>query len=92
MSLQIAEKKGVFNLNGKINSITSDFFKTYFKFKLKERNNVIVNIDNVNQIDKEGLQTIISLTIEAKDKGKFLTIVGYGCKEIYDHLGQINVA
>lgn len=90
MSLQISEKKEVFYLKGKINSETTAFFKSYFNSILRE--NIVINIDSVKQIDKEGLNTIFTLKQDANKKNKLFSIIGYGCKEIYDYFNDLEVA
>ncbi|PWG06788.1 STAS domain-containing protein [Polaribacter aquimarinus] len=88
MSLQISEKNGMFHLNGKINSSTLNFFSTYFNYNLSQSNAIVVNIDNVKEIDRSGLEAIENFTKLALFKEKSFSIVGYGCKEIYDHFNS----
>ena len=90
MSLQISEKNEVFYLNGKINFETTTFFKKYFVKLNKEK--IVINIENVKQIDKEGLKAILVLINLANRNNKLFSITGYGCKEIYDYFDQMNVA
>ncbi|KGL63831.1 STAS domain-containing protein [Polaribacter sp. Hel1_85] len=90
MSLQISEKKEVFYLNGKINFETIPFFKSYFNSIIRDR--IVVNIDNVKHIDKEGLDALFVLIKNANKNNKLFSIVGYGCKEIYDYFHQLQVA
>ena len=92
MSLQISEKNGMFHLNGKINSSTLKSFITYFEYNLSHSKVVALNIENVIEIDRSGLEALRNFTIEATLKQKVFSIVGYGCKEIYDDFNQINVA
>ena len=84
MSLQITEKQGTYYLKGKINASTFKAFETYFKYNLQIENKIIVNIDNVTEIDKAGLDTMRDLTKTAMLNLKTFSIIGYGCKDIYD--------
>ncbi len=90
MSLQISEKNEMFYLNGKINLNTTSFLISYFS--LVEKETIVINIDEVKQIDKIGLNAILLLLKNAKNNNKLFSIVGYGCKEIYDYFDQIKVA
>jgi len=92
MALQISEKQGKFYLKGKLNNSTSRFFITYFEHNLKQYKNVTINIDNVNEISKDGLDAIGTLTAIALKNDKLFSVTGYGCKEIYDHFNEMNVA
>ncbi|MEO9570022.1 MAG: STAS domain-containing protein [Polaribacter sp.] len=90
MSLQISEIKEVFYLNGKINFETTSFFKSYFNSIKRDR--VIININNIKQIDKEGLDVIFDLIKQGNRNNKLFSIVGNGCKEIYDYFNHLEVA
>jgi len=57
-----------------------------------QKDKVVINIDAVNQIDSEGLTTLNILIKTADKKNKVLLIVGKGCKEIYDHFKNNQVA
>ncbi|CAM1365581.1 conserved protein of unknown function [Tenacibaculum soleae] len=92
MALQISQKNGKFYLNGKLNSATSRFFITYFKYNLEKHKNVSVNINNLNEISKDGLKAIGTLIEVALKKNKLFSVAGYGCKDIYDHFNDMNVA
>ncbi len=92
MSLKISEQNGTFFVNGKINTSTLNSFKSYFHYNLSQNNKVIMNIDNVIEIDKSGLEIIRNLNNKALLENKMFSIVGYGCKEIYDDFNQFNVA
>lgn len=92
MSLKISESNGIFFLNGKLNTSTLKSFTTYIEYNLVQKKNVIVNIDNVIEIDRESLATMKKFTEIAVLEEKIFSIVGYGCKEIYDDFNQTNVA
>lgn len=92
MSLQISEQNGMFLLNGKINSSTLNFFNTYFDYNVSQEKSIIVNIDKVIEIDRAGLESFRNFTKNAILNHKVFSIVGNGCKEIYDDFNQTNVA
>jgi len=92
MTLQIFKKNGIFYLNGRLNSSTVKIFITYFKYNLSRNKNVTINIDDVIEIDKSGLEAMRNFTKVAILKQKAFSIVGNGCKEIYDDFKQTNLA
>ncbi|WNW02512.1 hypothetical protein RRF68_03540 [Tenacibaculum sp. HL-MS23] len=92
MALQISQKNGNFFLNGKLNSTTSRFFIIYFEHNIEQLESVTINIDKVNEISRDGLEAISTLTAIALRNDKLFSVTGYGCKEIYDDFNQMNVA
>lgn len=93
MALQISENNGIFYLNGNLNTATLKSFTNYFNYNLYKLNReVLVNIDKLVEIDKSGLEAIRELTKVAILKQTVFSIVGFGCKEIYDDFNQINLA
>lgn len=83
MALQILECNGTFHITGKINTKTSNSFLTHFTHILKKHEEVTINIDNVKEIDKVGVEAFKTLHTNATQNQKVLSITGYGCKEIY---------
>ena len=85
MTLKILKKKNIYHLKGKI--ITSDInsLVSYFTTKINKKNKIFLNINETQEIDKNGLKAIGQLMNLASSKDKRFTIVGFGCKEIYDH-------
>ncbi len=92
MSLKITEKLGVFYVEGKINSLTSQIFINHFKYFINEIEFIIININSVNQIDEDGLKAINKIKTIAHKKFKTFSIVGKGSKKIYEYFEFFNVA
>lgn len=92
MALQITENNGTFYLNGKLNNTTADFFKNYFTQILSTTKNSILNIDKVTEINKTCLAALRDLKVNALLQEKSFSIIGYGCKEIYDDFKETIVA
>ena len=92
MALKISELNGMFHLHGKINTTTLNSFVTYFEYKKSHYKNIVVNIDHVLEIDKCGLEAFRKFTIDAISNQKVFSIVGYGCKEIYEDFNETIVA
>ncbi|MEP3837631.1 MAG: STAS domain-containing protein [Algibacter sp.] len=84
MPLIIKESKGVFLLEGIINSTTLKKFKEHLEFLLTYTKSVTINIEKVSAIDKNGLKVIHELFQVAKASKKSFAVIGYGCKAIYE--------
>lgn len=88
MALQISEKKGLFYLKGKLNNLTSRFFIIYFEYNIEQSKNVTINIDNLDEISRDGLEAINTLTAIALRNHKIFSVIG----ETYNDSNQMNVA
>lgn len=84
MSLKIVKKKNVYQLKGKINTKSVLLFLNFFTKKIDTKNVITINIDKVTEIDKSGMNAIQQLFIQASNNQKNFSIIGAGCKEIYN--------
>ena len=85
MPLKISKNKSVYHLKGKVNTPDVESLLTYFTEKINKKKKITLNIEETEEIDKNGLNAIQQLMILATAKEKNFSIVGGGCKEIYDH-------
>ncbi|WP_339883915.1 hypothetical protein [Polaribacter vadi] len=92
MPLKISKNKSVYHLKGKVNKPDVETFLNYFTEKIDKKKKITLNIEEAEEIDKNGLNAIQQLMILATSKEKNFSIVGGGCKEIYDHIfiNQLN--
>lgn len=92
MPLKISKNKSVYHVKGKVNTADVKSFLTYFTEKIDKKKKITLNIEEAEEIDKNGLNAMQQLMILASSKEKKFSIVGNGCKEIYDHfyLNQLN--
>ncbi len=86
MALRIKQIKDVFMVEGTINSKTVKQFKNHLEFLIIYSKALTINIDAVTAIDKDGMKAIEALHKMALTYKKPFTIIGYGCKEIYDDI------
>jgi len=89
MSLKINESNGTYLVEGIINIRTIEKFKNQLEFLLTFNKSVVINIDKVTAIDKHGLKIIEELFQTAKLNNKSFTVIGYGCKDIYESMDLI---
>lgn len=83
MALQITEKNNTFYLKGNINRETSEQFFKYFKKLTRILHKVIVNIDDLREIDSDGVSAFKRLLSDAFEKQHEFLVIGEGCKDIY---------
>lgn len=88
MPLKISKSKNVYHLKGEVVTLHVDTFLNYFTKKINKKKNITLNIEETSEIDKNGLNAIEQLMNLASSKQKNFTIIGGGCKEIYDHFYQ----
>ncbi|XCF05343.1 STAS domain-containing protein [Tamlana crocina] len=86
MALKIKQIKDVFMVEGTIISDTVKQFKNHLEFLIIYSKALTINIDAVTSIDKDGMKAIEELYKMALTYKKPFTIVGYGCKEIYEDI------
>lgn len=84
MTLKIKENNNAFFLEGVINATTTKQFKKHLEFLLTYKKTVTINIEKVTAIDKNGLKAIEDIFYLAEINNKTFSIVGYGCKDIYE--------
>lgn len=92
MALQITQQNGTFSLKGKLNTNTTRSFIIHFEYIIEQLQNVVVNIDDVTEIDQDGLQGIKTLKAIALRNYKLFSVIGNGCKDIYQDLNCSQVA
>ena len=92
MALQITQQNGTFSLSGKLNTTTSRSFVIHFEYIIEQYQNVVINIDGINEIDYDGLEAIKTVTAIALRKHKMFSVIGNGCKDIYQDFNCSQVA
>ncbi len=85
MALQITQSKGVFHLNGKINSSTVRSFIIYFEHFILKNKNTTINLNEIKEIDSDGLKAIETLIAIAYRHQKIFSFIGYNAKDIHEH-------
>ena len=86
MALSIKENNGTFLVEGTINATTVKQFKNHLEILLAYTKHLTINIDKVTAIDKNGLKVIEDLFEAAEFYNKPFSVIGYGCKDIYDSI------
>lgn len=92
MANRIKENNDVFILQGKITSSTGDQLTTHLEHLLSLNKKLTINIDEVTEIDEKGILVLFQIHIYALRYNYCFSIVGQGCKEIYDQFNYQNIA
>lgn len=92
MALKMTQKKETIVVEGTINATTALNFQNHIETVMKFKEDVVIDIENVTEIDVNGMRAFRSIYAKtvASDKGFY--VVGFGCKEVYDDLYMSNVA
>ena len=86
MALQISEKNGIYNVSGRINTQTVGDFKIHFDYILDHKKKVIINLEDVNEIDEDGLKGLRILSKIARINQKMFFVIGYRTRDFYQNL------
>ena len=92
MALQITQQNGTFILKEKLNTMTTKSFVIHFEHIIEQHQNVVVNIDEVTEIDYDGLEGVKTVKAIALQNHKMFSVIGNGCKDIYQDFNCSQVA
>lgn len=85
MDLQITNCNNFFKVKGILNKTNIGFFQKEFNNIFDKFNDLTISIKDIESMDKYGVNAIAEIHEEALSKNKRFSIIGYGCKELYDH-------
>lgn len=86
MVLEISDCDNCYKIKGNLTKKNLYTFQHTFKNIFDEVEHLTINIEDLNSIDREGVSAIAKLHNTAITKKKKLTIIGLGCKELYQHI------
>jgi len=85
MDLQITSYNNRFRIKGTLNKLSLKTFDAHFSNIFQKLDEVILNIEHIESIDRAGVMALAKLHNESINRSKKLSIIGLGCKELYDH-------
>ncbi|WP_256867429.1 STAS domain-containing protein [Winogradskyella forsetii] len=85
MDLQITSYNNRFRIKGTLNKMNLKTFNSHFANIFDKLDDILVDIEQVNSIDRAGVMALARLHNESITKSKKLSIIGLGCKELYQH-------
>lgn len=92
MSLTIKENFGLFSVSGAINAATAEYFQTHFETILNASGDLTIDIENINEIDEDGINAIRVLYNNALKFDRGFLIVGNVSQHIFESIRSIKVA
>lgn len=85
MELQITNYNNYFEIKGTLNKHNLDVFRNEFRHIFERVSSLVINIENVESIDNYGVKALGELHNESVAKNKSMSIIGFGCKDLYNH-------
>lgn len=86
MVLEISNCDNCYKIKGNLTKKTLKIFSYTFKDIFDKVEQLTINIEGLDSIDRDGVSAITKLHNRAISKNKKLTIIGLGCKELYQHI------
>ncbi|MDP5081620.1 MAG: hypothetical protein NWP87_03115 [Winogradskyella sp.] len=85
MDLQITNYNNRYQIKGCFSKLNIQTFNDYFTNVFDRLDEILLDIESVESIDKAGVMALARLHNESIVKSKRLSIIGLGCKELYQH-------
>ncbi|MCO4820450.1 MAG: hypothetical protein KC469_00180 [Flavobacteriaceae bacterium] len=92
MSLKITEHNNFFKLRGCLNREDIHVFQKQFRNIFDRIDKLTISIEDLEGIDRYGVNAIAKLHNESLNKHKSLSIIGLGCVDLYDHFKSSDAA
>ena len=92
MVLEILNCDDCYKIKGKLTQQNLHIFQTAFQNIFETTDNLIISIEGLSGIDREGVNAIAKLHNESLTQQKKLTIIGLGNKELYEHFKSNDAA
>jgi anti-anti-sigma regulatory factor len=85
MDLRITSCNNFFKLKGILNKENIAVFKEEFQEAFYRFNALTISVEDLESIDRSGVNALTELHSKSILQNVQLSIVGLGCKELYDH-------
>jgi anti-anti-sigma regulatory factor len=85
MDLQITNYNNRFQIKGTLNKLNVKAFNTHFANIFDKLDEILLDIEKIESIDRAGVMALARLHNQSIVKSKRLSIIGLGCKELYQH-------
>ena len=92
MVLEILNEHDFFKVKGNLTRKSLPLFRDAFRNIFDKLDNVIISIEDLDGIDRYGVNAIAQLHNEAIKRDKKLSIIGLGNKEVFDHFSTNDAA
>ncbi len=92
MDLMITNSNYFFQIKGALNQDNLSIFQNEFNNIFEKTNKLTISIEGLQSMDRAGVDALTKLHEEALDKNKSFSIVGFGCKDLYNHFKACEAA
>ena len=92
MGLEIINQNECFQVKGELNKSNVATFTTYFKEVINSSEQVTINIEGLDSIDRVGVNALVKLYAQSLEKQSKFFIVGLGSKELHEHFRTVDSA
>ena len=92
MNLTITHYNNFFKVTGILNRQSVSIFQKEFENVFEKLQAVTISIEGLESIDREGVKALAKLHNESLASNKQLSIIGFGCKDLYDHFKSNDAA
>ncbi|MDO6595451.1 hypothetical protein Q4512_00915 [Oceanihabitans sp. 2_MG-2023] len=92
MALEITNSLNTFKVTGVLDKKSVKKFQIYFKNIFNTTNELVININELKSIDREGVSAFEDIYKQSLKAHKPFFITGVGSKEIFDHVTTIDAA
>lgn len=92
MDLRITSYNNFFKLKGLLNKSTVSFLNEELEDALYKYKKLTISIEGLDDVDRYGIKALADLHAQSVKKNIQLSIVGYGCKKLFDHFKSCEAA
>lgn len=92
MDLRITSCNNYFKLKGILNKNNVDAFRSEFQDAFNRFDSLTISVEGLESVDRSGVNALADLHSHSIKTNKKLSIVGLGCKELYDHFKSSEAA
>lgn len=85
MELAITNYNNFYKLKGVLNKESLELFNQTFRNVFDKCESLTLSIEDIEVIDRSGVKALASLHNLSLIKNKKLSIIGLGCKDLYEH-------
>ena len=92
MNLKITHYNNYFNIKGILDKHSVKLFQEEVYRAMERLQSITISLEDLESIDKHGVMALAKLHNESLAKQKQLSIVGFGCRDAYNHFKSNDAA
>ena len=85
MELEITSYNNFFTMKGILSKQNLNVFRSAFNNVFDRLSTLTISVENIERMDKYGVNALAELIQEAVSKNKKMSIIGLGCEDLYAH-------